>query len=30
MQTNSKFLVNIDSNIDVLTMHVLLKNKVFW
>ena len=30
MQTNPKFLVNIDSYIDVLTMYVLLKNRVFW
>ena len=30
MQTNPKFLVNIESYIDVLTMYVLLKNRVFW
>ena len=27
MQTNLKFLVNIDSYIDVLSMNVLLKNR---
>ena len=27
MQTNPKFLVNIDSYIDVLTTYVLLKNR---
>ena len=30
MQANSKFLVNIDSYIDVLTKYVLFKNRVFW
>ena len=30
MQTNPKFLVNIDSYIDVLTKYVLFKNRVFW
>ena len=31
MQTNHKFLFNIDSYIDVLTIHVLLKKQtVFW
>ena len=29
MQTNPKFLVNIDSYIDFLTMYVSLK-KLFW
>ena len=27
MQTNPKFLINIDSYIDVLSMYVLLKNR---
>ena len=29
MQTNPKFLVNIDAYIDVLTMYVLLKTECF-
>ena len=30
MQINPKFLVNINSYIDFITMYVLLKNIVFW
>ena len=29
MQTNPKYLVNIDSNIDVLNMYVLVKKQCF-